>query len=137
MRQSDKDEVLASDGWQPAEALWGSLEQSDFAATFMVDGEPLAIFGVVPARDDLLGPVERGIVWMLTGEGVERHRILFARVSRVVVADIAAKYGCLLNMVDARYGAALRWAKWVGFTVGDPMPFGRDGRPFCPIELRR
>jgi hypothetical protein len=41
----------------------------------------------------------------------------------------------LENFIDARYEAAVRWAKWLGFDVGAPVPYGPAGMPFHPARL--
>lgn len=137
MRQADADEVLASDGMTPSEALWASIQNSDECSTFLINGQVAAIFGAVVIREDFLGPPLCAQAWMLTSDVVDRYPILFARVSMAVAHMMAEKYGCLLNAVDARYGAALRWAEWVGFEVSEPRPWGKSGKPFCSIEMRR
>lgn len=136
MRQADVDEVRASDAMEPLQALRMSLDNSEGAATFLVDGRVAAIFGVVALRADFLGEPLAGQVWMLTSTEVDRHPILFAKTSKIVVRMLAERYGLLLNSVDARYGAALKWAAWVGFTVFKPEPLGVNGELFCPIEMR-
>lgn len=136
MRKADRDEVAASDAQEPLQALQDSIDASEGCATFLIDGEPAAIFGVRVLRADFLGEPVACVAWMLTSEVVNRHPILFAKSSRVVVPMLLERYGCLHNAIDARYGAALRWAEWVGFTVHPPEPFGAAGLPFCRIEMR-
>lgn len=128
MRQADIDEVLASCGHEPLRALWESIRISEASWTLMLDGQPAAILGTVPCPGG-------AIVWMLTSTLVERHPIAFLRLSRYVVEALLARYGALVNAIDARYETAIRWAKWLGFTVYPPEPFGVAGLPFCRIEI--
>lgn len=137
MRAADAAEVLASGGYTPIEALVGALDLSERAWTLELGGEVAALFGVVPLRGTVLGPVQAGVIWALTGTTVERHRKSFARVSRDVLPALLEEYPALVNYVDDRYAAALRWAAWLGFDVGPPEPFGLHGLPFRRIVIRR
>ena len=127
-RQADRDEVLASCGHDPTTALWKSIEISEGCWTLLLDGQPAAIFGTVPCEGG-------AIVWLLTSTLVEKHPLAFLRLSRHVVDALVARYGALVNAIDARYTTAIRWAKWLGFRVGPPEPFGVAGLPFCRIEI--
>jgi hypothetical protein len=134
MRVEDRAEVWASAGLDPLEALRVSVKASAVAYAALFDGEVAALFGVSPAGS-VLGTA--GVVWALTGDLVERHPRAFLRYSEPVLAHLLEHYPLLMNMVDDRYSGALRWVKWLGFTVGPPEPFGRQGRPFRRIEMRR
>src|SRR5690606_24772524 len=123
-------------GSTPLEALHESVRASDFAKTIFVDGEVLAIYGVVSQGATLLTARDHACVWMLSGTAVEKHKKLFLRASRAVVQTLLRDYRSLSNVVDARYEKAIRWAKWLGFEVGDPTPLGPQGEMFRPIEIR-
>jgi hypothetical protein len=128
MRPADAAEVLASGGYTPEGALVAAVEASDFARVLVVDGEPIAMFGVL-CRGALAIP------WLLTTTGVDRHRRAFWRASKHALAKILEHYPVLVQQVDARYTAALRWAQRLGFDVHPPAPFGVAGLPFCQITL--
>ncbi len=128
MRPSDVAEVMASCGHDPLKALWESIRISDATWTLLLDGQPSAIFGVVSVEDG-------GVVWMLTSNLVDKHPVAFLRTCRPVVEALLTHYGRLFNYIDARYEVALRWAKWLGFTVGHPLPFGVAGLPFHPVWI--
>ncbi len=129
MRPEDAAEVLASCGFDPLRALRESVQVSDAAWTLLLDGQPAAVFGAVGVASGC------GVVWMLTSTMVDRHPIAFLRLCRPVVEALLMHYGLLFNYVDARYEVALRWARWLGFTVSEPEPFGVAGLPFCRIEM--
>lgn len=137
MRAGDRAEVLASSGSGPLEALVGSVRWSRShggeAWAGLIDGEVAAMFGV--GRRSLLSPV--AIPWLLTGDLVDRHPVLFFRASREVVDLWLRHFAELEQAVDARYTQALRWARRLGFTVEAPLPFGPRCAPFCRITLRR
>lgn len=133
MRQSDRDEVLASAGFTPFEALVKSLELSDRAYSLRFGAELGAMYGVAAHRN-VRGV---GVPWLLTSTEVDRYPVAFLRQSKPALEEMLGMYDALINYVDARYTAALRWAKWLGFHVADPMPFGVAGLPFHPISLIR
>lgn len=127
MRQADRDEVLASGGFSPEAALERALGISEIARTVFVDGEPLAMFGVVA-----LAPA---IPWVLTTTAVDRYQFTFWKASKAILLELREAYPIMVQMVDARYAAALRWAKCLGFVVGELEPFGRAGLPFRRIQI--
>jgi hypothetical protein len=137
MRAGDRAEVFASSGSDPLGALRDSVRWSAThggeAWAGLIDGEVAALFGV--ARRSLLSPV--AIPWLLTGDLVDRHPVLFFRASREVVDLWVRRFGELEQAVDVRYVQALRWAARLGFTIDAPGPFGPRGAPFCRIHLRR
>lgn len=137
MRLEDAAEVRASGGYTPLGALVVSLRASTEAYTLLIDGAPAAMWGVVPdaRRSTFLVPV--GIAWLLTGDLVERHRVLFARLSRQVLRDLLSRWAVLHNAIDGRYEAAIRWARWLGAEVLPAVPFGRAQLPFHPFVFRR
>ncbi len=133
MRAADAAEVLASGGLSPLDALLESLRASTWAWAALFDGQLGALFGVAE------GPflMFRAYPWALTSDVVERHQGAFLRACRVVLEAWTEQYPLLEQAVDARYGAALRWAAHLGFQVDPPAPFGVFGLPFCRITLRR
>lgn len=135
VRAADAAEVLASGGYSPREALEESVAASDHAFALVVAGEVLAIWGVV-GWGHPGAPPAGGIVWAITGAAVEQHRRIFWRQSRVAVSVLLRHYPMLFNYVDARYTAALRWVRRLGFEVQEARPFGVSGLPFHPIVLR-
>lgn len=135
MRAEDAAEVLASGGFGPFEAIRASMRLSSHTRTAKIDGEVAAIFGTTA---DASLP-RTGIVWMLTGAAVSRHPLAFLRACRPALAELhqVSGFRVLWNLVDARYEAAIRWARWLGAEVGEPAPFGQSGFPFVPVVFRR
>lgn len=136
MRDEDRAECKAL-RIAPVRAITTSLARSREAFAMLFDGEVAAVFGVVPVqRSTFVGP-ERGQAWALTGVAVSRYPKTFFYWSRRVVAALLERYGVLANMVDARYAAALRWLKRLGFEVLPPQPYGPEGALFCLAFARR
>ena len=132
MRAEDAAEVWASLNELPLEALKTSLSWSLFAWTWLVDGEPAVMFGVGTAN--MLGNV--GIPWMLSTPLVEKHWITFLKGCKRNLPTLLRSWPHLENYVDARYTLCHRWLRWLGFTLDDPVPFGKDQLPFHRFQLR-
>jgi hypothetical protein len=130
MRPADRDEVLASAGFDPETAIREALKISEFARTAYIHGEPAAIFGVV--RDD---ECPWAVPWLLTTDVVETYPLTFWKASKSVLHTLRKAYPDLLQFVDARHEQAMRWAKRLGFHVEQPIPWGLAGLPFCQIRI--
>jgi hypothetical protein len=134
MRAHDRDEVLASGGYTPLGALEDSILMSGGNTwTVLADGEILAVWGVV----EICAMTGDGVVWALTSDAVDHHRKEFYKASQDVVRMLKKHFRLLTNMIDARYGSAIKWVKKLGFEVDDnPVAFGASGLPFHRIFLR-
>ena len=135
MRQGDRLEVAAV-GQSPLEALQESLADSSVAYTALVDGQPAAMFGLIPPLS--LIDYERAGVWMLTGTPVINiSPITFVRVSRQIIARFLDCYPILQNWVDARYTASIRWLGLCGARFSATRTFEPEHREFWHFEIRR
>lgn len=121
MRQADIDEVAASSGMTPAEAMKVSAQLSSHAWVIATTtGEAIAAFGAVP--HSVLPGV--GIVWMLGTDGIKTEGFGIARRTRRYFDELNAAYGLLWNYIDARNDTSMRWLKWGGFRLLEPHRFG-------------
>lgn len=128
MRQADRDEILILNGVTAREGLDVSLAQPGKHWTGMIDGAPVAIFGVVPVTT--VGGA--AVIWLLGTNAIAHYPRLFARFSRTVVAELLDHYDVLLNIVHADNRVALRWLQWLGATFkrnDDKVYFELRGRP--------
>lgn len=132
LRAEDRAELTAIGMPNPRLALEACLRASTLAFTLEVDGEIGAMVGCGPAVG---APSRIGWVWFLTGEPFKAHPRPYMRVARRVTRQLLERYPVLVNLIDARYEAAVRWAKWLGFSVGTPVPHGPAGMPFHPARL--
>lgn len=130
MRKADRDEVKAASGKSPFEALAYSLRKSSAAWTAMVDGRPEVMFGV--GDINILTGV--GAPWLLGTDAVEKHYVAFLRHSVSWRDQLLRRYPVLRNFVDDRNRVAIRWLRWLGFTLSDPVQM--RGRAFRMFELR-
>lgn len=122
LRAEDRLEVLAL-GLQPIEGLFQSLAGSRESWTYRAQGRIVCMAGIAPRS--LIG--RAGVPWLLGSELVRRHRRLFMVETRRMVAHWLTQFDSLINIVDARYGAAIRWLDWLGFEIGEPFPLA-NGR---------
>lgn len=129
MRPADRAEILASGGWSDVErCLRANVNRSVEAWAMYADKDLLCIVGV------LLGP-NCQVPWVLTSVHVDNHPLTFWRASKEVVDKLRDKYPLMINMIHAKYGAALRWAERLGFTIMAPEKFGVAGDLFCKVVL--
>lgn len=134
-RKADTDELWAA-GYLSPEACMRSGASRGVAITGLIDQEPVAVWGVVPASI-VLGI---GVPWMVTTRALDddaRARV-FLRACRAGLATITDGYDILMNYVDARNGRAIRWLRFMGFDV-DPVarPYGAMRLPFHRFTWRR
>jgi len=132
LRAADREEVWAVAHLQPQAALRESIASSAAAWTGMADGEPVCVFGVVPAS--ILGGI--GIPWMLGSDGVVKHQRAFLRRNKRYVEAMLEMYPLLINFVDARNTIAIRWLRWLGFEIREAKPYGVEGLPFHQFDRR-
>ena len=130
MRQADSDEVLASSGKTPFEALVFSLRKSSFAYTALVDGRPEVMFGC----GDINVLAEMGAPWLLGTDAVDANYVAFLRMSKKWKRELLGRYQVLRNVVDDRNVVSKRWLSWLGFRLGDPFAL-KNGHIFRLFEL--
>lgn len=130
MRQADRDEVFAVSRLTPGQALCKSLRKSSQAWTAMINGRPEIMFGV----GDLNILAGVGAPWLLGTEAVEEHYVAFLRGSVEWRNQLLRRYETLRNFVDARNRASIRWLRWLGFKLFDPVNL--RGHEFHLFELR-
>ncbi|HEY5797660.1 MAG TPA: hypothetical protein VIU82_21870 [Bosea sp. (in: a-proteobacteria)] len=130
MRQADRDEIAAASGRAPLQAMAYSLRKSSIARTALIDGVPEVMFGV--GDINILAGV--GAPWLLGTDAVERHYVAFLRGSVGWRDQLLRRYPVMRNFVDARNRASIRWLRWLGFKLSDPVLL--RGHEFHLFELR-
>ena len=132
MREADRQEVWAAGHQTPEQAVHLSLASSQKAWVGLADERVVFIVGVGSGTILCL----TGVPWLLATNKMEQHARRFLRESREMVAVMREDYALLRNYVDARNKVAIRWLRWLGFEVLPSEPFGIDGLPFHPFEMR-
>lgn len=133
MRDADRVEVWAASLSTPRNALDRAMRQSDRAWSVTIDGRPEAMFGAA-ALSALSG---QGTAWMLGTPEIARFPRRMIEDARPMVAAMLELYPVLINYVDARNAASLRWLRRLGARFEPPRPWGALGLPFVPFAIER
>ncbi len=127
LRQADKDEIYASTGDAPIQALVEGVQCSDQCLTIWDRDRPLGMFGL--AHHEALPGV--GLVWMVATDALPTIIRDFVRQTPLYLSLFHSSYRVLGNFVDERNAVHIKWLKRVGFTFINRHPkFGFEGRPF-------
>lgn len=139
LRAGERLELQAQGFASPVGALADGLRGSEECYAVLYRGVTVAMFGVALERhgSTMLGGVDVGSLWFLTGDGFERAAWRGLRLARQILAALLERYHVLITIIDSRYEAALRWAQRLGFELLDPVPFGPAGVLFFPARTRR
>lgn len=133
MRQADVDEIWASNHHTPIEALMNGLAKSDRSVIVTVDDEPCVMLGLV-IRDILSGA---GVPWLLGTETALKHKRKFLTQVPVVIDEMLTICPRLFNYVHVDNKVSIKWLKRIGFTIDEPVPYGRDNELFHKFHLER
>lgn len=131
LRKADVAEVLAL-GCPAEKAVELSRKLSDYAWTGLIDGEPAMLFGCGCSLTSTAAEV-----WALGTDlctSAPREMLVYGRQKLREMLDIYPK---MQNYCDARYKAAHRWLKKLGFEISIPEPYGPKGEMFCKITVRK
>ena len=132
MRVPDKREVWAAAHHTAEQAVCLSLAASRDARTGLADGEVVCMFGVGSLTILSL----TGVPWLLATKKLDHHGCAFLRRNKEILADMGEGYTLLHNHVDVRNKRAIRWLRWLRFTILPPETYGVDRLPFHPFEMR-
>lgn len=132
-RQADRDEIEEGCGQSIASALTLGLRSSVAPMVIAWGHTPLAALG-----DASYSPgAGIGIPWLISTTAIEKHPLAFLRVCKPLVAQMLDRHVSLINYVDARNHAAIRWLEWLGFGMGSPHPYGPKALLFRQFTLER
>ena len=133
MRPEDCAEVRAVTGLEPLDVLLVSVSESRQSWAGYLDGELATIFGI----RDITHLSGTALIWALSGPRVEERPVGFVRACRHVLPYLLSTAELIFNAIDCRHSKALRWAKHLGFSVGEPQPYGVEQLPFRLIWMRK
>jgi hypothetical protein len=127
LRPADQRELDAAYARPAREIIAESIARSIEPLAAWDDDRLVAIFGHAP-----LGPILTPMAspWLLGTPLLARHAGVLVRLSRQYVAAWREQHPLLVNFVDVRNVASIRYLKAVGFTLDEPAPFGVMGLPF-------
>lgn len=133
LRAADREEIAASSGHAPAEAVQYSVEVSINPWAAMDAEGVVALWGV--GVGSLAASV--GHPWML---GTDRLSVKYRRelltVAKDHVSRMRRQFTYLVNFVDARHTDSIRWLRWCGFDIYPAEPFGVSGLPFHRFDMK-
>jgi hypothetical protein len=79
-----------------------------------------------------------GTIWLVTtDEFVRRHRREFLRRIRPILAELCRSYDTVWNMVDADNDVHIRWLRWAGFNLSEPVIRAPGDHPFHILTWRQ
>lgn len=130
MRSGDVQEVLAFSGMDPRDAIEESIKYSVECGAWVIDGQVACMAGVSrPA-----GLSKFVMPWLLSSDLVPGHKKRFLIGTKAFVEDWRTRYPYMMNFVDSRYDAAVRWVRWLGFTV-HPEEYIRNDVVFYKFDM--
>lgn len=133
LRAADIQELAASSGASPLEAVTQSVAVSPDAYVALDEHGVIAAWGV--GVGSLASSV--GSPWLLATERMAgRYRRQLLALSRIHVARMRRQFSYLTNFVDARHAQSLRWLRWCGFVIHPPEPYGVAGLPFHRFDMK-
>jgi hypothetical protein len=131
LRPGDAMEIAAL-GETRESAFAKTLGRSIWAETYLIDGEPAVMRGVI--LPCLVGTVANA--WLMSGEPIERHRKSFMALTALGIDRLRGDYDLIVSYVHADYARSIRWLRWLGFEIGAARPTGPLGAPFHEAVLR-
>lgn len=131
MRTADVEEMRAA-GFTPKDGLLYARKASSIAMAVLFRGKVAAMVGAIPSPEEGVADM-----WMVSSHEVTKRKRLFLKASLMTLPVFLNFYAELRATVDARYQAALRWVRWLGFEVADAAPWGPQSLPHHQIRLRR
>jgi hypothetical protein len=100
---------------------------------YMDNGTPVLIGGINPLQNGI------GVIWLLATLDVEKNQTSFLLATKKYFQKEEKKYKLLCNKVYSKNETAIKWLKWLGFTVeqhyglGNKMLFFYKG-DLCVIQ---
>jgi hypothetical protein len=131
LREADAAEVKAACGLGGVQVLTKAMEVSIQTDAWLSEGKLVMMSGIsaVPSNERV------GAVWMLASPEVDAMPRCLLHGKREYVQELLKGREMLMNFVDNRNTKAQRWLIWLGFTMGEPEPFGIEQLPFRPFWL--
>ena len=133
IREADRREVFASHHITDMEkCLVNSLEMSHEAWAWVIDGVPVAAFGVTAG----CYLTRTGTPWLLASDEIYDHIYDFLKTSKIIVEYWSNNWDVLSNYVDARNIISIKWLKFLGFMIHPARPYGLEYLPFHKFDIK-
>lgn len=132
IRDADRLEIESATGKPYDEVLRGLPKLCDEMWAGFADGKCGVLFGF--QKPTFVS--EHTVAWLISTKMVDAEAITFIRNSKKVFGLMCKGHEYLFNFVDSRNKLAIRWLKWLGFTIYDPEPYGARGELFHKFDMR-
>jgi hypothetical protein len=96
-------------------------------------GEPIALLGV----NTLSLLSNTGSPWAVATHRADGYRRALIAMGRLYTQAMLEHYQTLTNHVDARNAKSVAWLQHIGYSLGEPVPFGPFGLPFHKFQIER
>lgn len=114
-----------------ADLLRKSIELSSHAWVWLVDGEPVCMFGI-KTNNLLAGTVTP---WLLASDEIAARRRIFWKGSQQFIAVLRENFALLQGFVDAQNTVSMAWLRRLGFTISPHATIAENGQRFHYFEL--
>ena len=129
MRIADREEIRASNGSSPLEALvipFTYKKSRSYTIIGTAKEGVIGMFGVAPTKDP-----EYGIAWLLSSEDLFKHTKQFMKECPYWISQMGNGYEYLYNWIDRRNWKSMKWLQFLGFEPKDEMKqYGVGKLPF-------
>ena len=129
MRIADREEIRASNGSSPLEALvipFTYEKSRSYTIIGTAKEGVIGMFGVAPTKDP-----EYGIAWLLSSEDLFKQTKRFIKECPYWVSQMSEGYTYIYNWVDRRNWKSLKWLQFLGFEAKEEIKqYGVGKLPF-------
>lgn len=133
LRKSDINEIWLAEKITPEKALLKGYVHSEPCLTLKKNGIPIAMFGVVPDKDQK----GLGMIWMLGSDEIDTVKKSFVRISVEAINALFGLYSMMGNFVFSGNFKTLDWLACLGAEFSEPISHGPFKAPFNIFKFKR
>jgi hypothetical protein len=133
MRHPSLDQYLTSAGKTGIEMVEHSVKSSLYTWSLEMDNELVAIFGL---RNKNIYD-NSAEFWLYTSDAAIRHAFHGMRAARQWLSEMLEIFPHIYGYIDATFIKSVKMAKWLGFTIFDPMNIEGSPNPIIYVEIKR
>jgi hypothetical protein len=126
LAKADLAELWAMERRDPVTSMMSAWRRGRETWALLSDDTVVAMYGVI----DVSLVSDGGRPWNFSCQDVGKYAKSFIKESVRIEKEWADKYSFLTNYVDSRHTKAVRWIKWLGYTLDNPIPIGPEKVPF-------
>ena len=129
VRIADREEIRASDGKSPLEALvvpFSVDKSKNYTIVGNLNEGVIGMFGACPTKDPAYG-----VAWLISSEDLFKHTKQFMKECPYWISQMGNGYEYLYNWIDRRNWKSMKWLQFLGFEPKDEMKqYGVGKLPF-------